>query len=429
MNVQKKDLPKRQIELTIELTAEEFQPFLVRAAERISKDVKIDGFRPGKVPLDIVKKKVGEQAISEEASHDAVQKSYVDAVVQEKLDTVGAPDVRVTKLAAGNPFTYTATVALMPDVTLGDITGMKTKKQEAVVTDEDITGTIDELRKMRGTEKLVLRASAKGDKVEINFTISKNNMPIEGGSGTKYPLVLGEGRFLPDFETAILGMSAGEEKTFQLTFPKDYFNEKLRGQAHDVKLKVLNVYEIQIPPTDDAFAKTVGDFANLDALKTAIHDNIKREKESKAIEKFDSDLLQELVEKSTFGEMPDALLAGELTKMLEELKSDITSKGMAYETYLSNLGKSEDDLKKGFEAPALLRVKTGLAIREVVKTDKLAVTDEELNTELEKVKRIYAASEEAMKQIQSNAYRNYLANVLVNRKVVEKLRKAAGFVV
>ncbi|MBI2427020.1 MAG: trigger factor [Candidatus Kerfeldbacteria bacterium] len=425
MNVQKRDLPKRQIELSIELTADEFQPYLMRAAERISKEVKIDGFRPGKVPYDVLKKKVGEQAISEEASQDAVRKSYVDAVIQEKLDAVGAPDVRVTKLAPGNPFTYTAVVALMPDVTLGDISSMKTKKQEVVVTDVDVAGTIDELRKMRSTEKLVLRASAKGDKVELDFTISKNNMPIEGGSGTKYPLVLGEGRFLPDFETAILGMSAGEEKMFQLTFPKDYFNQKLRGQAHVVKLKVLNVYKIQIPEADDAFAKTVGDFANLEALKTAIRDNIKREKETKATEKFDSDLLQELVGKSTFGEMPDVLVAGELTKMLEELKTDITSKGMSYETYLSNLGKTEEDLKKGFEAPAELRVKTGLAIREVIKADQLTVTDEELNTELEKVKRIYAASEEAAKQIQSNSYRNYLANVLVNRKVVEKLRKAA----
>lgn len=426
MTISKKELPKSQVELTIEVGSEEFAPFVRKAANTIAYTIKIDGFRPGKVPYDILKRKVGEGAILEEAADEAAREFFVRAIVQEKLNTVGQPNVTITKCAPGNPFIFTATVALLPNVTMGNYSRLKAKKEAVTVSDEDIAKTLDELRKMRGKEKLVLREARNGDKVEITFTISSNNVPIEGGSATKFPLPLGEGRFVPGFEEQVMGMRAGEEKTFKLTFPNDYFQKTIAGKEHDVTLKVDNVYEIELPEVNDDFAKSVGDFASLAVLKDAIKTNITHEREARSAEKFDNTLVEELVNLSTFGDLPDVLMQSETEKMIVELKNDLESKGVSFANYLAKLQKTEEALRKDFEPTAIKRLHAALALRELVKGENILVSDQELDAEVEKVKKIYANSEDALKKITSPEYREYLGNAIVNRKAFELLRSKAA---
>lgn len=426
MTIAKKELPKSQVELTIEVTIDEFAPFVQKAAKRISERIRIDGFRPGKVPYNTIKQKVGEGAIYEEAADEAVRALFVQAVLREQLNTVGQPEIKVTKCAPGNPFVFTAAAALLPAVTVGEYSRLKTQKEVAIVTEEDIAKTLDELRKMRGKEKLVLREARKGDKAEITFTISHNAVPIEGGTATKLPLELGEGRFVPGFEEQIIGMHAGEEKTFTLTFPTDYFQKTLAGKERDVKLKVDSVYEIELPNVDDELAKSAGDFASLQALKEAIQTNITREREARSTEKFDQSLVEELVSLSTFGDLPDILLQSEVQKMVAELQSDLQSKGVSFTDYLLKLQKTEDALRKDFETGAVKRLRSALALCELVKRENITVDEKELDSEIEKVKTMYRRSEEALKKVSSNEYRNYLGNALVNRKALELLRSKAA---
>lgn len=423
MQVSVEKLPRSQVKLKIELSPDEMKPYLEKAAFLISEKTKISGFRPGKAPYDVVKAQVGEEKILQEAIEPAVQKTFVQALDQEKLITVGSPKIDILKLAPGNPFIYQATISLLPKVELGDYKSLKIKEKKIEVSDEEVNKALENLQKMRHSEVLVDRPAKKDDKVEIDFKTFLEKMPVEHGEQKKFPLVIGEGSFIPGFEDQIIGLKAGEEKKFSLRFPKNYHDKKLADRMVDFVVKVNSVYEIKLPELNDNFARSLGNFKNLEELTTQLKDNLKQEAQNKEDQRLEEEIIENLIKNSKFDDIPEILINTEAKKMISELEENIKRQGLNFEDYLQHLKKKREDMLLDFVQPAIKRVKGALVIKEVAKAENIKVEAKEVEEEIEKVLQAYQNDPKIKEQLQTRDYKNYLRNVLASRKVLDLLKK------
>ena len=418
-----KKLEKNQVEITVEVASEELQPYLEKAAKKLSEHHKIEGFRPGKAPYEIIKQRLGEMTIYKEALEIIVQKSYFDILEKENLEVISQPKIDVEKLAPGNPIIYKATAALLPKVEMPDYKIIKVKRKEIQVEEKQIDEVLGNLRKMQAKETLVERESKKGDKVELDFTVSQAGVVIENGAHKKYPVILGENKMIPGFEDQILGMKKGEEKEFKLKFPKEYYMKSLADKESEFKVKLLAVYQIDLPELDDKFAQTLGQFKTLEEIKNQIKKNIGEEAKIKEEQRLEIEILEKLIEKSKFDDIPDLLVDSEAHKMIHELKDNLTQQGIKFDDYLSNLKKTPDQLKLDFTPQAVKRVKTALITRQIAEQEKIEVYDDEIEKEIELTSKMYPNNPEMQKNLESEGFKNYIRNVLTNKKVVALLKK------
>lgn len=418
MQITKKDLGKNQLELIIEVSQEEIKPHLEKAATKLSTTKKLPGFRPGKAPYEMIKKQFGEMAILQEALQFILADSFYKAVTRENLQTIGQPEIKVEKIAPENPIIYKAVVSILPKVTLGEWRKISIKRQTTQATDEDVNKTLEQLQNMNVQEKIVDRAAKKDDKAEINFEVLIDKAVVEGGKNTKYPLVIGEERMIPGFENQIIGLKAKDKKEFELKFPEKYFQKNLANKLATFKVEVLNVYERQLPKLDDTFAKNLG-FENLEKLKKQLKDNINKDKEAKEKQRLENQAIDEIIKVSTIGDIPENLISNEVHKMIHELEHSITQQGMDMAGYLKSLNKTHEDLHKDFRPQALQRIKAALIIRQLAKEEKIKAEEKEIADEIKKQTEIYKDSKEVLQNIQHPGYRDHLANVLTNQKVIK----------
>ena len=419
-----KKLPKSQVEITITVPYEEVKKYLTVAAERVSREAKIEGFRPGKAPYEIIKQKFGEMAILQEASEDIVIKTYHEVIVAEKLVTIGQPKIEIEKLAPENDMVYKATVAILPAIKIGDYSNLKLPRAAAVVADSEVEKIIEDIKKMRAQQILADRAAKTGDRLEINFDIFLDKVPVENGQQQKYPITIGEGRFIPGFEEKLVGLKAGDTKEFELSFPADYYEKNLAGKLAEFRVNCLAVYEITPPAIDDEFAKQIsgGKFATAQELRDNIKKNLEEEKKAKIESELENQLLEKLVGLSEFGELPEVLLENEAHRMVHELEEEVSHQGLKFEDYLRSIKKTHDDLEKDFRPRAELRVKTSILAREIFQQQQLSVSEEEISQEIAQILSHYPDNEDAKKQMESPYYREYLGNKIGNQKVMEFLK-------
>jgi len=431
MQVTKTELPKNSIELTFTVTLEELQPFLQEAAKELTTNKPIEGFRPGKAPYDVVKQKVGEMTIFQHATNAVIAKKYYEYIDEQKMETVDQPDIEVIKLAPDNDFIFKAKVSIMPEVELCDYKTLKIKATPKVeATKEEVDKVIEDLRKMRSSEKAVERAVQTGDKAEINFETFIDTVAIAGGKAEKYALMVGEGHMIPGFEEEVIGLKKGDNKEFELSFPKKYHESKIAGKKAKFKVEVLEVFEKTLPEMNEEFLKTLG-IKSKDDLEKQIKQNLEHEKTHKDMDKKDLEMVSLLIDKTNFGELPDTLVNSEAHKMLEELKDNVAKQGLEFDAYLSHIKKTEGELKLDFAVDAVKRVKTSILIRKVADKEKIETNDQEIDFERDRTLQSYemnpamAAQLEQIKQnIMSADARRYFSNVIVNRKVMEHLRCA-----
>ena len=414
--------PKSVIEITVTLPLAEIKNRLEEAANQISTNIKFDGFRPGHVPYEMVKKQVGELALYEQAAEKPIQKSYIEILTKEKIEPLGSPQIALEKIAPENDLVYKATVALVPKATLGDYLKVKIKQKPIKIDEAEINKTIDQLKNMRAAEVLENKAAENGDKVEIDFDGFVDNVLIDGGAAKKYPLILGSQSFVEGFEENIIGLKAGEEKEFKVTFPKAYGAKNLAGREAVFKVKVLNVYKRIPPEIDDAFAKSYG-FESLAKFRDQLTDNIYHEEQLKRDQADELAIMEKLIEISQFEEIPDMLLDAEGNKMLDELKFNIERQGLKFADYLSHLKKTENQLKLDFIPQAISRVKSILLTRAIFFKENLQVKAEEITSEIERARELYHDNAQALKNLQMPEYRDYLENLIGNRKVIDFLKE------
>lgn len=424
MKVTKKELEKSQIEVTIELSLEEFKPYIEKGALKVSEKVKIEGFRPGKVPYDVLKQKIGEMTILEEAAHIAIMKTVDDIIEKETAprQPVGQPSVNITKLAPGNPLEYKVTLALLPMIEIGEYKGLKLKVQEAKIDKKDLELALQDLREVRAQEKLVDREIKDGDKALVDVDLFLSKVPIEDGNHKNLPIKVGKDYFVPGFDKNLLGLKKGDTKEFSLVYPKKHHRQNLADKKVDFKIKINDVYEIVKPELDDKFAAQF-QLKNIEELNKALEENLLNEKKRKTDLKNESEMIAAIVAKTKFGDFPDVLVDNESNNLMSELEENITRQGGKFEDYLKHLNKSRNELMLEMMPNAIKRVKSALIIREIAIREEIAPTDKEIEEKIKQLKEQYQGQDNILKMFEEAGYRSYLKNILTNEKVIEKLKE------
>jgi len=426
MKIDKKQLPKSQIEFTVEMSPDELAPYVERATQKISQEKPIEGFRPGKAPSEIIKQRFGEMTIFGEAADIAIPEKLWQIVRDEKLEIVAQPAVDIVKLAPGNAFVWKAVLTLAPQVTkVADYHATKIKKAEVKIEDQAVEKLLRELQTFRAKETLEDKAIAKGDKVEVDYDISIDRVAIENGLAKKYPIIVGDNHFVPGFEDQLLGLKRGETKEFKLTFPKTYYQKNLAGREADFKVTIGNVYKRNLPELNDDFAKSLGQFTKLDELKTQIRENLLVEETQKEDRKIETELFDQLIAGSRFEDIPDELVHSEADKMVHELEHNITSQGLSFDDYLQSLKKTHDQLLLDFTPSAVKRIKAALLMKEIAKTENIQAEEKEINEEIETILKHYPNDSAVEAKVKSVAYREFVSDSIKNKKTLELLKLIA----
>ena len=424
MQVTKKELEKSQIELTVEMTVEEFAPYIEKGAHKLAEKVKIEGFRPGKAPLEVLKQKVGEMTILEEAANVIIRKTIDDIIEKNTMErmAVGQPKVEITKLAPGNPFEYKVIVSIMPTVTLGKYKDLKIKPEEPKVLDIDIEKTLKELQEMRVKEVITEEAAGNSDKLLVDIDMFLDKVPVEGGQTKDLTVILGKNYFVAGFDKELLGAKAGEERDFSLLFPEDHHQKNLAGKMVEFKVKINSVYKRELPEINDEFA--VGfRFKDLADLKKTLNDNIMADRTEKAATKAELEMLDKIVSDTKFGELPEAMVESETHYMMHEIEDNLEKQGGKMEDYLQSLGKTKNEFVLELLPNAVKRVKTALVMKEVGTVEKIEVSEAEIDKKIEDLLKDHKDNKDLEKMAKENSYRRYVGNVMQNEKVINKLKE------
>ncbi len=423
MKTEQKKLPKSQIEISFELTADEFVEHYNHAIEHLKHHVKVDGFREGKAPASLIEEKIKPEALLMEAGEHAVQHVYSDYIRENKLEPVGHPEVSIEKIAKGSPFVFKATVTVLPDVELPNYKEIaKTVKgKEVSVSEEEVQDSLNYLQKSRAkmTPKSGDAASGQaqvGDFVEIEY----QSQLATAGKEVKDQFILGEGGFVKGFEDGIFGMKAGEEKEFSVSFPKDYHGKEVAGKEAMFKIKMVSVQKMEMPEINDDFAKTLGAFDSLVALKTNIKEGMEAEKKEAEKQRVRGEILEKIAEKAKF-EMPEAMVEYEQQQLLDDLKNRIESTiKVSFEQYLASVKKTEAEIRETYKKEAEKRLRGFLVLRALGKQEKVEVSDAEIDAEVDK-----ALNREALRQAQGeidrSQFREYTKGVIMNEKIFQSL--------
>lgn len=420
-----KKLPKSQIEITIEVPTEEYRTDLEGAAQTLAAKTKIPGFRPGHAPYAEVEKRFGAMKILEEALELIVRRSYLSVIMEEKIETIGSPHISVSKMAPGNPLVFTLTATVLPAVTrLADYTKLRIVQKPIEVADADVDLILKDIQKMQTRETRATRPIEERDRVVLDLDISRERLPLEGGQVKGHVVIMDEPYYIPGLTDELRGLREGEEKTFSLNFPATHYQKHLAGQLADFRVKINEVYERSYPEVNDALAQSLGK-PTLAELKDLLRENIKREKASKESERQELELLDQVIASSQFEDVPDLLVNQEVNRMCRELEHGVAEQGLEWKDYLTQIKKSEADLKLEFSPQAIRRVKTLLAVREVAEREKITVTDQEVDHELDRIAAHYKDDPETKKQIFSPEHREQVAAMLKNRKTIARLKELA----
>lgn len=423
MKVEKKELDKSQLEINVELSIEEFKPFIVKGTEAVAKDIKIEGFRPGKAPYEMIKQKIGEMTILEEAARLAINKT-LDKVFKDYVDeqVVGQPKVDVTKLAPDNPMAYKVVVALIPEINLGEYKNLKIKQKKTVLKDEDVNKTLSELQEMRVQEKIVDRDIKDKDKTVVDIQMFLDKVPVEGGQSKDTAVIIGKNYIVPGFGKKLIGAKKGDIREFSLPYPKEHHMKNLAGKMVDFKVTIKEVYERVLPELDDKFALGFG-LKKIDELKENIKKSMTTQRAQEEAQKAERTVLEELIKKSKIGDIPETLIESESRNMILELEQTVKQKGGKFDDYLQSIGKTQEQLQIDVMPEAVKRVKASLIIREIAIKEAVKVKPEEVEDHIKHMKEHYKDKKELWPRFETEDYKNYIINTLTSRKVADKLRE------
>ncbi len=390
-------LEKSRVALTIEANAEEFEAAVNKAYLKMRGRIMVPGFRKGKAPRRLIESMYGAEVFYEEAINLAYPGLFDEAAQQEKLDTVGYPEVELLS-ADKNGFSFKATVAVKPEVKLGKYKGLTAPKDTVKVTEKDIDGELQPYIQRATRMVDVDRKAKKGDTVNIDFEGFMDGKAFDGGKGQGHDLELGSGSFIPGFEDQLVGVKAGAEKDVAVTFPADYGAEELAGKEATFKVKVNAVKEKSVPALDDEFAKDVSEFETLAELRKDLGDKLTQRRERQARNAFEEALLDQVTENMT-ADIPDAMVELRAERMLEDYSQRITSQGIPFEQYLAMTGLTVDILKMQAMEGALRQVKTDLALGAITEAEKIEITEKEIDAECERLAEQYGMKADEVKKV------------------------------
>lgn len=397
--------------MTVELPAERVDGEVEKRLRQMAKTVRMDGFRPGKVPFTMVRKRYGDQ-IRHEVFGELIQSTYGEALRQENLHPAGRPsNIEPKDEGAGKAVRYVATFEVLPEVQLGDLVTLSVKRPQAEVTEADVDAMIEKLRKQHTRWNKVERAAVDGDRLIVSFEGSIDGEPFEGGSADNMAVVLGAKGMIPGFEEGLMGASPGEERTLEVTFPEDYHTKELAGRPARFQAKISEVQEPQLPDVDDAFARLFGvQEGGIDAFRNEVRGNMERELKEK-IRAITKNRVMDALLASTEIEAPRAMVEEECASMRDRTRSQLGPSAAA--------GGFELPLGL-FEEQATRRVKLGLLIAETVKTNGIKVDQERVRERVEEFAQTYERPQEVVNFYYSNrAQLGAVENLVLEDQVVD----------
>ena len=386
---------KSMVALTVEVGAADFEAAVEKAYKKQRGQIRVPGFRPGKAPRKMIEAMFGAQVFYEEAVNIALPDAYEEAVKEQELQVVGYPQVELLDVGKEG-FSFKATVAVFPEMTLGQYKGLEAPRAEAKVTDEDVDARLKEMAERNSRMVSVDRAVEKGDIANINFEGFLDGEPFDGGKGEDHDLEIGSGSFVPGFEDQLIGMKAEEERDINITFPEDYHAD-LAGKAVVFHVKVNAVKVKEVPAIDDEFAKDVSEFDTLDELKADVRGKITAEREAAAGRAFE-DILMGKVADGLTGEIPDAMVEAQAQRFVDNFRMQIQSQGLPFDKYLEMTNMDVDSLLEQAKEPAARQVKMDLAVGAIIKAEGLEATDEDVDAEYEKMAKQYGMEAEEIKK-------------------------------
>ena len=388
-------LEKSRVALTIETSAEEFEAAVNKAYLKMRGKINVPGFRVGKAPRKIIEKMYGAEVFYEEAVNIILPDAYEAAVKEQELDVVGYPEVELESCTKDG-VVFKCTVAVYPEVKLGQYKGLEAPKAEVKVAAADVNARLKEMADRNSRLVSVDRAVKKGDTADIDFEGFDNGVAFDGGKGENFDLEIGSGSFVPGFEDQLIGMKAGEEKDIDITFPENYAPE-LAGKPVVFHVKVNEVKVKEVPAIDDEFAKDVSEFDTLKDLKADLKKKITEDRKTAAQHAFEDALMQKVAD-GIEADIPEDMVVLQSQRMMENFKQQLAAQGIPFDQYVKMTGMSEDAIQKESMEPALKQVRMDLAVAAIVKAENLEASDEEVENEMKNIAEKYGIDLESIKK-------------------------------
>ncbi len=421
MSLQVEKLEKNMAKLTVEVSAEDFEKAIEKVYQKQKKQISIPGFRKGKVPRVMVEKMYGKEVFYEDAANDLIPDAYDNALDECEEDIVSSPKIEVTQIEAGKPFVFTATVALKPEVKLGEYKGIKIEKIEREVTEEEILAEINRERNKNARNITIEDRPVKdGDMTVIDFEGFVDGEAFEGGKGENYPLTIGSGAFIPGFEEQLVGAEIGKEVEVKVTFPEEYQAEELQGKEAVFKCTVHEIKEKELPELDDEFASEVSEFDTLEEYKEDVKKNL-AEKKVKDAETARENAAVEAAVKASEIEIPEAMLETQQRQMVDEFSQRITMQGMSMEQYMQFTGATYEKLIEQVKPQAEERIRARLVLEAIAKSENIVATEEDYEKEMKTMAEVYQMEIDKVKELMGEREKK---NIMLDLAV----RKAADFV-
>ncbi len=414
-----KHLSDTKVELTIILGEKELSDAEQVALTKLSKDMKVPGFRKGKAPASVVAKNINPDALGQQTLDDALSKAVAEAFTAEEIQALDRPQVEVKKFVPGKELEFTAETEILPKVTLGDYKKLTAKKGKVSVTAKDVNDIIERMRRGFAEKKAVERAAKDGDEVVIDFVGKKDGEAFNGGTANDYTLQLGSNQFIPGFEEGIVGHKAGDEFDLDLAFPADYHAKDLAGAKVVFSTMLKEVKEIVLPELTDELAAKAGPFTSVDELKDDIKREITKQKENEALDTLKDELLDQLIEKSTIP-LPEILVQDQMRSIEQDMTQNLMYQGMNLDMYLESKKLTKEQwLDSEVKDAAEKRVKAGLMLAELSKVEKVTATDEELAEKINQYQQQYG--NKSGQDFTTPEIQRDIANRLITDKTIDRL--------
>lgn len=385
MSLQVENLEKNMAKLTVEVPAEQFEDAIKTAYNKNKGRFSIPGFRKGKAPLAMIEKMYGVEVFYEDAANIVLDATYGDAADESNLDIVSRPEIDLVQIEKGKPFIYTATVAVKPEVTLGDYKGIEVEKAAAEVTDEDVEKELKRVQEQNARLLTVEDRPVKdGDETVIDFEGSIDGVPFEGGKAEDYDLVIGSHSFIDTFEEQLIGKNIGEECEVHVTFPEEYHVKELAGKPAVFKVTVKEIKEKELPELNDEFAEEVSDFETMDEYKADMREKLLETRRKQAATENENRVVEKVVEGASM-DIPEPMLEYQMQNMINDYARRMQGQGMSFDQYLKYTGMTIEQLKSQTRPQAEKTIRTRLVLEAVVKAENIEITDEKMEEELQKM--------------------------------------------
>lgn len=418
MKVTVKNLPKSQVMLTIEVPEDQLKKAQEKAMKQLSMNLKVPGFRPGHIPPEVVQQHVRPEVLLNQTLELVLPDTYSAAIFEHKLQVVSRPTINILTT---EPLAYEATVAVYPEVKVSGYEKAKIDKKEVKVTDQEIEDVLKEVQKRHATYHDVDCAAQKGDRVELDFEgFDEGGAALEKTKSTNHPLIIGEGSLVPGFEEELIGLKKDEKKSFKVTFPKDYFHKPFMGKVVEFRVEVKRVEERKMPEwTPELIQQMSPQAKTLDELKIIINENLLHDKKHAEKVRRENEFLDAVINHSTV-DVPEILIEEELDSMIEEFKSELQQMRVPFEEYLKQNKKELKDLRDERRKEAEKRLTLRFGLQQIFQQEKLDVTKEELQKEVDHIVGLYPANEQekVKAEYQEN---NYVYRRLENKLKMDKL--------